>query len=255
MLRLIGLSVSPATERARWALDHAALTYHFEEYLPQITTPWVRLRTRRLFGPISVPILLGPGVNLPDSWDIAQYAMREQPAARLIPREQHNTVEKMNQLSEQIFYAGRILTVKRTLANDAALQEAIPDLFPAALHPRLVPLARNAYRVLRKKYADPRRSDADQLPLLRELLQQVRQQLNGKPFLLDSGFSYADITIIAALQVIRPVQSRHIPLGPASQSCWTCPELAQEFADLLDWRDSVYGEHRYRTFSGQAVLY
>jgi len=255
VLRLIGLSVSPATERARWALDYVALPYLFEEYLPQITTPWVRLRTRRLFGPISVPILLGPGVNLPDSWDIARYAAREQPAARLIPREQHNTVEKMNQLSEQIFYAGRILTVKRTLANNTALQESIPDLFPAALRPHLVPLARNAYRVLGKKYADPRRSDADQQVLLRELLLQVRQQLNGKSFLLDSGFSYADITIIAALQVIRPVQSRHIPLGPASQSCWTCPDLAQEFADLLAWRDGVYGEYRYRTFAGKAVMY
>ena len=254
MLRLIGLPVSPATERARWALDHAALTYHFEEYLPQITTPWVRLRTRRLFGPISVPILLGPGLNLPDSWDIAQYAAREQPAAGLIPREQHNTVEKMNQLSEQIFYAGRILTVKRTLASDTALLESIPDLFPAALHPHLVPLVRNAYRVLRKKYADPARSDSDQLALLQELLLQVRQQLKGKPFLLDSGFSYADITIIAALQVIRPVRSRHIPLGPASQSCWTCAELAQEFSDLLAWRDGVYAEYRYRTFAGKAVM-
>ncbi|HVK98265.1 MAG TPA: hypothetical protein VM553_00560, partial [Dongiaceae bacterium] len=79
---------------------------------------------------------------------------------------------------------------------------------------------------------------------------QIRQQLNEKPFLLESGFSYADITIIAAMQVVKPAQSRHIPIGPAGRPCWTCTELAAEFADLLEWRDGVYQVYRYRNHAG-----
>ncbi|TNC90555.1 MAG: hypothetical protein CSH49_02400 [Alcanivorax sp.] len=80
--RLIGMPLSVATQRALWALDYAEVAYQFEEYLPQISTPWLRLRTRRWRGPISVPVLLGEGgLCLLDSWDIALQVNQDQPLA------------------------------------------------------------------------------------------------------------------------------------------------------------------------------
>jgi glutathione S-transferase len=58
------------------------------------------------------------------------------------------------------------------------------------------------------------------------------------------AFSYADIAYAVALQSIRPVADRWLPLGAATRTLWTVPALAEEFADLLAWRDDVYQSWR-----------
>src|SRR5690606_7587021 len=117
-------------------------------------------------------------------------------AAALIPPPQRNQIAQLNQLSENIFFAGRILAVDRTLQNEAALLEAFPACFPRAVHRPLLPVIRNTYKALAKKYSSGGTTVADQLQILDPLLQQMRVQLDGQPFMLGQAFSYADITLI-----------------------------------------------------------
>jgi glutathione S-transferase len=48
----------------------------------------------------------------------------------------------------------------------------------------------------------------------------------------------------ASLQFVLPVEARYIALGPATRAVWTNPKLAEDYADLLAWRDRLYADHR-----------
>lgn len=252
--RLIGMPLSVATQRVLWAFDYTEVPYQFEEYLPQISTPWLRLRTRRFTGPISVPVLLGDdGLCLLDSWDIAQRVDQDQPLAGLIPAVSLDQVQVMNQLSEAIFNAARILLVGRMLQDEDALLDAFPPSFPAWSKRPMLPLMRRTFRMLAKKYGEPGVSDRDQLQRLENCLLQVRRQLDGKPYLLDRGFCYADMTVIAALAMVQPVRKDpQLPMTPYERAS-TCAELVEPFADVFAWRDGVVLHHRHRSYLGNAV--
>jgi glutathione S-transferase len=254
MYRLIGMPLSPATNRATWALDYAEVPYQFEEYLPQITTLWVRMRTRRIFGQVSVPILLGPnGVKWLDSWDIALQVHQDCPMAGLIPAILQDQIKRMNELSEAIFYAARILLVGRVLADQEAMLEAVPAGFPQWSRRPMLPLVRQTFIKLRKKYDEPGVTDQDHLDKLHGYMQRIREQLDCKPYLLEQGFSYADMTIISALQLIKPV--RHAPgvAYTAYERACICPQLAEDYTDVMQWRDRVYGQHRHKSYLGNPV--
>ena len=73
---LWSLAYSPWSDKARWALEHCGVPYRRRAYRPLIDEPALRLKLRRLSGPVSVPILdLGDEV-LADSFEIARYADR-----------------------------------------------------------------------------------------------------------------------------------------------------------------------------------
>lgn len=251
--RLIGMTQSVATQRVLWAFDYTEVPYRFEEYLPQISTPWLRLRTRRFTGSVSVPVLLGDNrLCLTDSWDIALQLNQDQPMAGLIPTACLDQVQAMNQLSEDIFNAARILLVGRMLQDDAALLDTFPDGIPQWSRPALLPLMRQTFRMLGKKYGEPGTTVQDQLQRLRTCLERVRQQLDGKPYLLDRGFCYGDMTVIAALGMVQPALRPGVVPGPYQRAS-TCDEMVQEFPDVLAWRNGVVDRHRYRSYLGNAV--
>ncbi|MCS6971798.1 MAG: glutathione S-transferase domain-containing protein, partial [Leptospiraceae bacterium] len=84
---------------------------------------------------------------------------------------------------------------------------------------------------------------AEEKKKVRALLREVRQALADKKYLLGQ-FSYADITVAATLEFVRPVEDRFIPLKPALRAALTQEDLSAEFADLLEWRDQLYQEKR-----------
>lgn len=252
--RLIGMTPSVATQRVLWAFDYTEVPYQFEEYIPQISTPWLRLRTHKLRGPISVPVLLGEqGLCLLDSWDIALQVSQDQPMAGLIPTLSLDQIQAMNQLSEAIFNAARMLLIGRILPDDEALMEAFPASFPSWARKPMLPVMRRTFKMLGKKYGEPGSSQQDQLQSLTASLQALRQQLDGKPYLLDRGFCYADMTVIAALAMVSPV--RKDPQQPPSpyERANTCTEVLEPFADIFSWRDGVVAKHRYRSYLGNPV--
>lgn len=252
--RLIGMPLSVATQRVLWAMDYSEVAYQFEEYLPQISTPWLRLRSRRFTGPISVPVLLGDqGLCLMDSWDIALQVNQDQPMAGLIPVQCLEQVQAMNQLSEAIFNAARIQMLERALQDDAALMGALPDKLPRWSKRPMLPLIRHTFRNLQEKYGEPGVSMAEHQQRLDGFMLRVREQLDGKPYLLDRGFCYADMSVVAAMAMVKPVPKAGNPAPSAYERANTCEEIVARYDDVLDWRDGVVARHRYRSYLGNVV--
>jgi glutathione S-transferase len=74
MLELIALSYSPWSLKARWALDHQGVNYKYSEYMPMFGEPALKLRTKSWGSRVTIPILIGDGVLLKDSFEIARFA-------------------------------------------------------------------------------------------------------------------------------------------------------------------------------------
>ncbi|RLT96759.1 glutathione S-transferase family protein [Ketobacter sp.] len=250
--RLIGMTASVATQRVLWALDYTEVPYTFEDYIPMISTPWLRARTRCWRGAISVPVLLGPGCCLLDSWDIALQINQDQPMAGLIPTPSQGEVAALNQLSEAIFNAARSLMLARALQDDQALLGAIPAKFPAWSRRPMLPMMRKTFRDLQNKYSEPGVSREQQLERLATAVGRVREQLDGKPYLLDRGFSYADMTVAAALAMAKPVPRSDSAPITAYERVNTCDEVVAAYPDVFDWRDGVVARHRYRSYLGNS---
>ena len=251
--RLVGMTASVATQRVLWALDYTEVPYTFEDYIPQISTPWLRARTRKWRGRISVPVLLGHGCCLLDSWDIALQINQDQPMAGLIPTQCQHEVEAMIQLSELIFNAARVLMLERALGDDEALLGAFPEMFPTWARRPMLPVMRKTFRDLQKKYGEPGMTSEQQVERLGHCMTQVREQLDGKPYLLDRGFSYADMTVIAAMAMVKPVPRGAGNPITAYERANTCEQIVRDFPDVLDWRDGVVARHRHRSYLGNVV--
>jgi len=70
-----------------------------------------------------------------------------------------------------------------------------------------------------------------------------------------NDFSYADIAMAMVLEVVMPIAKSQPDLGPATQRCWRNEALADEFADLLDWRNRLASaqETTYSQFVSNAT--
>jgi glutathione S-transferase len=242
-VRLIALSYSPYSERARWALDHHHIPYRELRHEPVIG----ELGLRRVVGPrkgrYTVPVLLTGDEVLSDSWDIVRYAERVGRSTPLIGEARLEEVRAFNERVDRAMEAGRALFTQRLLSSGPARDETLPRRIPPALRAVLRPMTWLGTRWFAHKYAlgayDPVRA----LEELRRLLDSMRAKLGASDYLLGS-FSYADILGAAALQSVVPVADEYIRLGPASRRVWTDPVLASDYADLVAWRDRLYARHR-----------
>ena len=247
--KLVQLSYSPWSERARWALDHHAIAYRAIEHMPFLG----ELRLRRLVGRAkrraTVPVLIDGDTVLTDSWDIARYADRTGTGAQLIPAEQEDDVREWTELANQTSSLGRALVVSGLLSSDAALDEGLPFALPSWLHAAMRPVTRFGLRWFARKYdlrpsaaAENERAIESQM---RPALDRLRASVKRSPYLL-GRFTYADIAMATLLQGISPVGNGYIRLGPATRRAWTRPTLERDYPDLIRWRDNLYLEHRGR---------
>jgi glutathione S-transferase len=241
--RFFGLSYSMWTEQARWALDHHVIRYRYYEHVPMITTPILRLAARKLTGPISAPILIANGRAFTDSWDIVAFADREGHREKLIPLDMVDEVRAWHDLCDIARKSNRIIATDATAHNEDAKRDSLPDFFPEFAKNVLTPLADLGIAYLAMKYDFRHAIIAEEKKKVREVLNQVRKALGNRKFIFDN-FTYADITIAATLQFIKPVADRYIPLKPALREVFTQKDLATEFADLLEWRDRLYNDKR-----------
>lgn len=229
---LIGESFSPWTKKARWAIEQCGLAYDYREYTPTLSEPGLRWRMKQWAGAVSVPILFVDSQIFRGSWEIARFANE---AAGDGPLGDFRAIAPWNELSEDALAQGRTNVVRRILRNERALAESLPTFVPERLRGPLRFLARDAVRRLDRKYAHLAKPGA-----LRKALLRTREglALTGSNYLLGS-FSYADIAMAVVVEVIAPVARTDPPLGPATQSCWKDSALAEEFEDLLDWRNRL----------------
>ena len=101
------------------------------------------------------------------------------------------------------------------------------------------PGTRLATRWFGQKYECDSAGEVAALARMKAELDALRSALaNSSPYLLGS-FSYADILMATMLQGVAPVRNEYIYLGPESRKAWHRSELANDYQDLLHWRDRV----------------
>lgn len=242
--QLIHLGYSPWSEKARWALDLRQIRYTSREYLPMLGEPLLRYWSGRWTGKVTVPMLLHGRKVISDSFAIAQFAEQFGLGAPLFAGGAEDPqMASWNARSEAVLSAGRTLVLQRILNSPAALRENTPKWLrlPGLLGTLLAAIAT---RFLARKYKTSLFDSAAIDGILRDILKQLRAALADERACIFLHFSYADMAMAVALQVISPQPGKWMRLGPASRVCWTHPELANEFSDLLAWRDNLYAKHR-----------
>jgi glutathione S-transferase len=243
--QLVGEDFSPWTEKARWALDHHGHRYHFRQYQPLVDEPWLRLKTANLTRKATVPVLFASGQVFDDSFAIARWAEQHGRGTPLFPADPHDTIARWNARSERALRAGRALFFTRLSHDRDAQLDHLPAAIPTRLRPLLVPGVRVGIAYLRAKHGVNAAAIDRATNELTQELAGVRKSLTpGRRYLLGS-FSYADITMCVVCQFVRPVADDGMPLTPANRRCWTHQSLAEDFADVIQWRDEVYSRHRH----------
>jgi glutathione S-transferase len=230
-ITLVGEAFSPWTQKARWALERCDVDFAYREYVPTLSEPWLRWRMRQWSGVISVPVLLAGGHVVRGSWEIARHADECAGVGRL---GDFAKIEPWDRLSENALAEARTRVLRRVLASPAALDEALASAVPVppSLRRLLRFVPRDAAGRLERKYRHLVVPGA-----LRHALGHLRAGLRAtdSEYLL-GRFGYADITMAVVLETIAPAARIEPPLGPATRLCWSDQALADEFADLLEWR-------------------
>ena len=240
---LYGLHYSPWTHQARWALRHHGIDYRYREHLPMLGEPLLRARRGVTgSGKVSVPMLVGSGIVITDSSEIARWADANGRGAPLFDREREDEILEIEAIAERIRQAGRALVV-RALSQDPEARREELGMFPAPLRPMLDPLAKQAVDFVARKYGALDRVPAQHESAMDAGLRALRDRLGGRTYFLDK-FSWADVTAATALTCVRPSTGKNVRLGPATRRCWTREALAEAYADLLAWRDAIEARHR-----------
>jgi glutathione S-transferase len=241
---LIAEYFAPWSEKARWALDHHRVEYEYREHVPLIGELSLRARTKRLSGRVSTPALVLDGRVLHDSFDIARHAEANGSGAALFPSPHGPVIAAWNDRSEAALAAGRVLYLERLARDPQAQIEMQPRELPEWLRRATAPMTRLVVRFIRRKYGiDAAASRSAEATLVREL-DALREALSGRTHLLGETLTYADIAMAVTLQFVSPVDTRWVPLGPASVTAWTHPHLASRYPDLIGWRDTLYARWR-----------
>ncbi|MBI5610880.1 MAG: glutathione S-transferase [Deltaproteobacteria bacterium] len=240
---------SPWSERARWALELSQLPHQRKVYTPLLGE--VALKAKIGWSQrASVPVLLTPDGALTDSLEIGRYADKHGGGWPLFPADLHAQIAEWNHRSNAVLEAARGLALPRIAEDPQALLEMIPRrLRPLA---PIGALALSRYGVLRtiaKYHATA--GDAAYLAVIRENLAALRGALGPDPAegptTLLGRFTFADITAAQMLVPAGPHHGPYLRIAPRSRFCWTVPEFAEEFSDLLRWRDALYDRYRRPT--------
>jgi glutathione S-transferase len=192
-----------------------------------------------------VPVVVGASEPLDDSLAIARWAERQGGRALLFGPGLDAAIDEWNQRSESVLSAGRALATRRVAGDAEARREMLPPVIPPRLRGLLLPLADTGVAYLTRKYRLDDTADHVALLAMRRALEASRHAIGvGGGFHLAGRLTYADVAMATALQMVRPPAAPWARLGPASRRCFTHDQLCEEFADLLDWRDDLYGRFR-----------
>lgn len=179
-----------------------------------------------------MPILFEDGEVLDESWDIARHADRIGEGEPLFFDVE--AARYWNGIADEALSAGRQRAIATTLRDPEAQRDALEGIFPSRLHGVLRPVAVLAASQLKKKYPSGPATD------LEDALEKWRAAIGGRPFLLEEGLSYADITMAVVLEFVKP--GTHIRRSEIERSVWTDARLASRYADLIEWRDRLVAE-------------
>jgi len=214
VLRLVTIPISHYCEKARWALERAAMPYREERHVQGIH----QIAARRAGGGITVPVLVTPDGAIGESQQIIAWVDERTPAEqRLLPAESHARAEGESlceRLDEQLGPAGRRLIYVHMLAERKLMMDFNNDGVPA-WEDRTLRLAwpvmfRFARRVLDIR---PGVEVEDELTVWRELDHVAELRADGRPYLCGERFGVADLTFaaLAAPMVLPPGYGVSLP--------------------------------------------
>lgn len=229
--KFVAIPYSPWSEKARWALDHHQVSYREETYLPYLGEVSLRWRIKRPLGRVSVPVFLDGETTLTDSFEIVRHADRVGGSAPLLD----DHAATWNARSEAALAAGRVRCARALLGDPEAQTEALRGIVPKKHRKKMRFIARVAAKGLARKYPSGPPSDT------RQALLDWREALGGRPTLGDT-LSFSDIAMATVFEFVDP--HPRVARGPATRRIWGDEHLAQEFADLVEWRDALYAAHR-----------
>ena len=238
MRTLYTIHHSPWSERARWALLHHKMKFEEREHVPLIGELGLRMRAKNTKGKVSVPLLVDEDESVQGSLAIGEWVDARGKRSKLFPEGQRERIAELYRALEDPLSAGRERFVRDLATDHDAQLEAIP----AAM--RALPLANVGARLgaafIASKY-NARLGAVDDR--MRSGLRAVRDALGGKSYVLEE-FSFADIVATSIVQAIAPGSDEYVEFPPATRKLWNHPKLANEFAELVEWRDAVYAKHR-----------
>jgi glutathione S-transferase len=233
---LVYLSYSPWSAKARWALAHHGVGYRKVRYVPMVGEPALRLRMRRPFGRVTVPVWIDGERVLMDSLSIAREAERIGRGTPLFPAGADADIEAWNELGERMLAVGRARIIAATQAHEDLQLELVPPSL-RRVRPLGLAMARMGLRYFERKYGFPGPRVADE-GLFRDGLERLRAAIAGRGTVLGS-FTYADIAMALPLTFVVPPAPPILRLGEASRRHLGDPGLAHEYSDLVRWRDGL----------------
>ncbi|MBU0917772.1 MAG: glutathione S-transferase N-terminal domain-containing protein [Gammaproteobacteria bacterium] len=241
------MTISPWSIKARWALDWHDVNYCWREYVTVLTPLLLHRRLKVPVSKVTAPVLINGSQALMNALDIVRYADKTGANEPLLHAAEREEIERWDEISRLLSEAGRALMMTRMLTDRAGQMAALPPGLPAAIRGPMSFMARNTAKHLSQKYGfrfeDGERHQATVL----RCLELVRCQLNAKASSgltsLLSRFSYADVSVSSALQLVLPVSPRFVPIHPDTASLWTLRDAARLFPDVLAWRDQIFDAH------------
>ncbi len=235
MNTLVSIAYSPWSQRAKTALRACKVPFRMRAFIPAVSEPRLRLELRDPFGKLTVPVLLRRGAPpLRDSFDIARFAA-EQGDPAFLSDENVEETRRITALAERVLSEGRLRTTRSVIADDEALRESLPGAIRL-----LGPVGVRTGRKLAGKILEKYPSDHDGRDGAREAMREALKELSdarASGTVFGDRLTYADVVIAYGLEFVKPRE--RCPIGPASREHWTDPVLAEEFSELLTWRDET----------------
>ncbi len=260
-MELVSIKYSPWSERIKFFLDqfHGVFDYKVIEYDPATSEPYLRYRMGKLSTyfteKVTVPVMFfKDGSYIADSFAIYEYICKQYPGSNPggintnITKPEHvEKLMKIKDLNNRICEAGRVRMSKRTANSPEVVAAATP--FPLNY---TGPIGRAVVRVFMRKFLNKYIkseyvNDDASFKIMKDSLEELCQVANiGKEFsyvIPELGFTYADILVANSLAMVLP-HEKWCNLEALLVPCWTEPELAKIFPDLIAYRDRLYELHR-----------
>jgi glutathione S-transferase len=226
VLRLVTIPISHYCEKARWALERAALAYREERHVQGIH----RIAARRAGGGLTVPVLVTGEGSIGESAQILEWVdQRTEPSRRLFGQDAAERAQidaLCRRFDQQLGPAGRRLIYVHMFNGSRALllrfnNQGVPRWEDRVLRAGFPFAQRGVSRILDIR---PGVEIEDEAVVWRELDDVAELLSDGRPYLCGERFSAADLTFAAlsAPLVMPPGYGVALPqpdvLAPATAS-------------------------------------
>lgn len=228
-------------EKARWALDYKGLAFKRVPLLP----PWHGLVTRRYGKRTSVPVLLDGRHGVQGSAEIISYLDECYPVRPLTTGDPDEMRRLEKSFDRELGVSIRAFLYFYCLRHKKFVTAAFMQNSPR-WHRLIFRLQYPALAWLIKRSYCPDQASADAaVERLLSALDRIWADLNGRPYVLATGFSRLDITVCSLLSFVTrppelPLRWPEIPEDPFLQE-WNAKIRSHP---ISDWVAKIYRDHR-----------